>query len=134
MHVPTIYNTDIDESYDELVLSDDKLHHLINVLRIRNNSPIKISNGKGILFFGKLKDKNIQISSKKEYKRDKTINIFVPPIQDKTRFRFMIEKLGENLYNTVNGKYDMKSVCVDRKNLYLQLLKEKKENLVELVN
>ena len=48
MHVPTIYNTDIDESYDELVLNDDKLHHLINVLRIRNNSPIKISNGEGI--------------------------------------------------------------------------------------
>ena len=39
MHVPTIYNTDIDESYDELVLNDDKLHHLINVLRIKNNSP-----------------------------------------------------------------------------------------------
>ena len=94
MHVPTIYNTDIDESYDELVLNDDKLHHLINVLRIRNNSPIKISNGEGILFFGKLKDNNIQISSKKEYKRDNNINIFVPPIQDKTRFRFMIEKFG----------------------------------------
>lgn len=46
----------------------------------------------------------------------------------------MIEKLGENLYNTVNGKYDMKSVCTDRKNLYLKLLKEKKEKLVELVN
>lgn len=101
MHVPTIYNTDIDESYDELVLNDDKLHHLINVLRIRNNSPIKISNGKGILFFGKLKDNNIQISSKKEYKRDKTINIFVPPIQDKTRFRFMIEKLGELNVNSI---------------------------------
>ena len=101
MHVPTIYNTDIDESYDELVLNDDKLHHLINVLRIRNNSPIKISNGEGILFFGKLKDNNIQISSKKEYKRDKTINIFVPPIQDKTRFRFMIEKLGELNVNSI---------------------------------
>ena len=42
MHVPTIYNTDIDESYDELVLNDDKLHHLINVLRIRNLSLIHI--------------------------------------------------------------------------------------------
>ena len=89
MHVPTIYNTDIDESYDELVLNDDKLHHLINVLRIKNNSPIKISNGEGILFFGKLKDNNIQISSKKEYKRDKT------------RFRFMIEKLGELNVNSI---------------------------------
>ena len=46
----------------------------------------------------------------------------------------LINELGNNLYNTVNGKYDMKSVCEDRKNLYKKLLKEKKENLVELVN
>ena len=44
MHVPTIYNTDIDESYDELVLNDDKLHHLINVLYIVGTCiiPLKI--------------------------------------------------------------------------------------------
>jgi len=101
MHVPTIFNADIDESYDVFVLDDDKLHHLNNVLRIRNNSPIKISNGKGFLFFGKLKDNNIQLSSKKEYKRGKIINIFVPSIQDKTRFRFMIEKLGELNVNSI---------------------------------
>ena len=46
----------------------------------------------------------------------------------------LIDKLGNNLYNTVNGKYDMESVCEERKNLYLKLLKEKKEKLVELVN
>ena len=78
MHVPTIYNTDIDESYDELVLNDDKLHHLINVLRIRNNSPIKISNGEGILFFGKLKDNNIEISSKKNTKEIKLLIFLFP--------------------------------------------------------
>ena len=42
----------------------------------------------------------------------------------------LITKLGENLYNTVNGVYDMKSVCTERKNLYKKLIEEKK--LVEV--
>ena len=41
--------------------------------------------------------------------------------------------MGENLYNTVNGKYDMKSVCAERKKLYLKLIKEKNIHLVENV-
>ena len=28
--------------------------------------------------------------------------------------------MGENLYNTVNGKYDMKAVCEKRKNIYTE--------------
>ena len=42
--------------------------------------------------------------------------------------------MGENLYNTVNGKYDMKAVCEERKNLYVGLLKENKKLVVENVN
>ena len=38
----------------------------------------------------------------------------------------LITKLGENLYNTVNGVYDMKSVCTQRKDLYKKLINEKK--------
>jgi len=45
----------------------------------------------------------------------------------------LITKLGENLYNTVNGKYDMKSVCKDRKELYSKLVSEKKVKEVDLV-
>ena len=45
----------------------------------------------------------------------------------------LIKIMGENLYETVNGKYDMKSVCIERKNLYIKLVKEKKESLVENV-
>ena len=45
----------------------------------------------------------------------------------------LIKLMGENLYDTVNGKYDMKSVCMERKNLYIKLVKEKKESLVENV-
>ncbi len=41
MYIPTIYNKDIDETSHPLTLNDDKLHHLRNVLRVKNNSPIK---------------------------------------------------------------------------------------------
>lgn len=46
----------------------------------------------------------------------------------------LIDTLGNNLYNTVNGTYDMKSVCNDRKNLYKKLIKEKKQYLVEILD
>jgi len=45
----------------------------------------------------------------------------------------LITKLGENLYNTVNGKYDMKSVCSQRRDLYKKLVKEKKGVEFDLV-
>lgn len=46
----------------------------------------------------------------------------------------LIDELSNNLYNTVNGTYDMKSVCNDRKNLYKKLINEKKQNLVEILD
>ena len=101
MYIPTIYNKDIDETSHALTINDDKLHHLTNVLRVKNNSPIKISNGRGLMYFGKFKDNKVEITSKKEYKREKSVNIFIPPIQDKTRFRFLIEKLGELSVNSI---------------------------------
>ena len=45
----------------------------------------------------------------------------------------LIGKMGENLYNTVNGRYDMKSVCTQRKELYSRLVSEKKEVKFDLV-
>ncbi len=46
----------------------------------------------------------------------------------------MITQLGNNLYESVNGKYDMLSVCTERSNLYKKLIKEKKVKLVDVVN
>ena len=101
MHVPTIYNEDIGESDESITLNDDKLHHLIKVLRVKNKSPIKVTNGKGLMYFGKFEDNKVKITSKKAYQRGKSINIFIPSIQDKNRFRFMIEKLGELNVNSI---------------------------------
>ena len=101
MHIPTIYNKDIGKSDGSVILNDDKLHHLIKVLRVKNNSPIKVTNGKGLMYYGKFEDNKVKITSKKEYQRGKSINIFIPSIQDKNRFRFMIEKLGELNVNSI---------------------------------
>jgi hypothetical protein len=38
----------------------------------------------------------------------------------------MVTTLGNNLYNTVNGSYDMVSVCKNRLELYNNLVTEKK--------
>ena len=44
-----------------------------------------------------------------------------------------IKKLGQNLYDTVNGKYDMKSVCEKRSLLYKTLVKEKVKKEFDVV-
>jgi glycosyltransferase involved in cell wall biosynthesis len=44
-----------------------------------------------------------------------------------------ITELGEKLYNTVNGKYDMESACKERLDLYRKLVSEKKKTLVDEV-
>jgi glycosyltransferase involved in cell wall biosynthesis len=45
----------------------------------------------------------------------------------------IIKTMGENLYNTVNGRYDMKSVCAQRRELYTKLVNEKKNSKFDLV-
>jgi glycosyltransferase involved in cell wall biosynthesis len=44
-----------------------------------------------------------------------------------------ITEMGERLYETVNGKYDMESVCKERLELYRKLSEEKKNSVVDSV-
>ena len=89
-----------------------------------------------------------QIDIKNAYKKggeiDETGNGFLIPTVKNHKFWFkhlktlinnpeLITKMGENLYNTVNGVYDMKSACTERKNLYKKLIKEKKTVEVDIL-
>ena len=89
-----------------------------------------------------------QIDIKNVYKRggelDLTGNAILIPTNKNHKFWFkhlkmlienpeLIKTLGENLYNTVNGKYDMKAVCEKRKEMYLSLINEKNNKVVENV-
>jgi len=102
---PTIYIPNCDLDSDYITLDDSKLHHLKNVLRMKNEDNVNISNGNGKLLIGKLCKNDVKVSSKKEYVRNHETKIFVPPLREKNRFRFMIEKLVElNVSKLVIGK------------------------------
>ena len=105
MFTPTIYIPNCDLDSDYITLDDSKLHHLKNVLRMKNEDNVNISNGNGKLLIGKLSKNDVKVSSKKEYVRNHETKIFVPPLREKNRFRFMIEKLVElNVSKLVIGK------------------------------
>ena len=45
MFIPTVYTPGVDIKNNKVDLTETKLHHIKNVLRIRENSDINISNG-----------------------------------------------------------------------------------------
>ena len=105
MFTPTIYIPNCDLDSDYITLDDSKLHHLKNVLRMKNEDNVNISNGNGKLLIGKLSKNDVKVSTKKDYVRNHETKIFVPPLREKNRFRFMIEKLVElNVSKLVIGK------------------------------
>ena len=95
MFIPTVYTPDVDIENNKVKLSESKLHHIKNVLRLRENSDINISNGKGHIMFGNLKKDYVLINNVKEFQKPNHIKIFVPFLREKNRFRYLIEKLVE---------------------------------------
>ena len=105
MFTPTIYIPDCNLEAELISLDELKLHHLKNVLRIKNEDNVNISTGKGKLLIGNLSNNNVKVSSKMNYLRNHEITIFIPALREKNRFRFMIEKLVElNVSKVVIGK------------------------------
>ena len=119
MFTPTIFLPEVDSNKEMVTLEDSKVHHLKNVLRIKDYENVNISNGVGELLQGRFVKDHVEINSQKKYSRKNEISIFVPYLREKTRFRFMIEKLVElNVYrlfigktqNTQNTKLDIKKI------------------------
>ena len=119
MFTPTIFLPEVDSNKKKVSLDDSKIHHLKNVLRVKDFDIVNISNGVGELFLGRLVKDHVEINSQKKYSRKNEISIFVPYLREKNRFRFMIEKLVElNVYrlfigktqNTQNTKFDIGNI------------------------
>ena len=119
MFIPTIYIENIKSENKSIEISSNKLHHLKNVLRIKDYENVNISNGVGELLLGRFVKDHVEINSQKKYSRKNEISIFVPYLREKNRFRFMIEKLVElNVYrlfigktqNTQNTKLDIEKI------------------------
>ncbi len=120
MFTPTIFLPEVSSIEKNVSLNDSKVHHLKNVLRIKDFDNVNISNGFGELFLGRLVKDHIEINSKKKYIRKNEISIFVPFLREKNRFRFMIEKLVElNVYRLFIGKTEnTQNTKVDSEKIY----------------
>ena len=75
MFTPTIYIPDCNLEAELISLDELKLHHLKNVLRIKNEDNVNISTGKGKLLIGNLSNNNVKVSSKMNYLRNHEITI-----------------------------------------------------------
>ena len=100
MFVPTIY---IENSNDNMSfeVSDKKLHHLNQVLRLRDGDKVNISDGKGLISYGNFINNCVEINNSRMYQRQNSLKIFVPYLREKNRFRFLIEKLTELNVNEI---------------------------------
>ncbi len=100
MFVPTIY---IENSNDNrsVEVSDKKLHHLNQVLRLRDGDKVNISDGKGLISYGNFINNCVEINNSRMYQRQNSLKIFVPYLREKNRFRFLIEKLTELNVNEI---------------------------------
>ena len=105
MFTPTVFLPEVNSNEKNVALDDSKVHHLKNVLRVKDFDSVNISNGVGELFLGHIVKDHIEVISQKKYFRKNKISIFVPYLREKNRFRFMIEKLVElNVYRLSIGK------------------------------
>jgi len=95
MHTPTIFDAKYESSKEDYVLSEEKLHHLNNVLRVKDGSDVMVTNGEGIISHGKISNLKVDIFETITHQRNNELNIFIAKLQDKTRMRQLIEKLTE---------------------------------------
>ena len=102
MFIPTIYIENIKSENKSIEISGNKLHHLKNVLRIRDEDKINISNGKGLVFYGKFANNCVKINNSRMFERQNSLKIFVPYLRERNRFRFLIEKLTELNVNEIH--------------------------------
>ena len=72
-------------------VSDKKLHHLNQVLRLRDGDKVNISDGKGLVSYGNFINNHVEIKNSRMYQRQNSLKIFVPYLREKSRFRFLIE-------------------------------------------
>ena len=128
MHIPTIYCEEFDGSTN-FVVTRDKLHHLVNVLRIKKGKEVNVSNGQGLLAHGILNEnQSIVINNIEEISRGRDINFFLPNIDSVSRMRFAIEKLTELGVNSISVGNTIRSGV---KNFHIDKMKLWAESAVE---
>ena len=124
MHIPTIFDIKYESGVTEYTIEEEKLHHLNHVLRIKNESYVKVTNGRGVISLGKMLNSQISILETQASERTSELNIFISKLQDKTRMRFLVEKLTELGIKsiTIGPTKNSQKVNIDFKKLNLWIV------------
>ena len=69
MFTPTVFLPEVNSNEKNVALDDSKVHHLKNVLRVKDFDSVNISNGVGELFLGHIVKDHIEVISQKKYYR-----------------------------------------------------------------
>ena len=66
MFTPTVFLPEVNSNEKNVALDDSKVHHLKNVLRVKDFDSVNISNGVGELLLGRFVKDHVEINSQKK--------------------------------------------------------------------
>ena len=101
MSIPFFYEPTIQESNQPFVLSESTSKHCVQVLRMKENAPIHLTDGKGKLFKAKIisadKHKSVALIEQSSYSEPNPnkISIGISLLKNADRLEWMFEKITE---------------------------------------
>jgi len=125
------YNESLHEKSTEFLFDKIESRHIIKVLRKKEGDLVYITNGKNLLFEGKItqeNDKKCRVQIKKVTRqkstRNYTVGIAIAPTKNNARYEWFLEKASEigvdYVYPIICDHSERKIIKVDRMNKVLQ--------------
>jgi 16S rRNA (uracil1498-N3)-methyltransferase len=101
MALPFFYISSYDPANPELTLDEDNSRHIIQVLRMRPDEDLQLTDGKGVLLTAAIIDDHkkkcrVRISAiSTQPPRQKAVTIAISPLKNASRFEWFLEKATE---------------------------------------
>ncbi|SFC07872.1 16S rRNA (uracil1498-N3)-methyltransferase [Zunongwangia mangrovi] len=95
------FQTDIDESTQQIIFSREESKHIVKVLRRTEGALLKVTNGKGLLFTAQIITADIKqcvakiIDTEKEARPNYWLHLAVAPTKMNNRYEWFLEKATE---------------------------------------
>lgn len=100
MALPLFYSAEITEQDEQHVLSEESSKHIVQVLRMKKEEELSITNGNGYMFITKIIDDHkkrvaLQVLDKSLHPAKATISIGISLVKNVQRFEWFLEKAVE---------------------------------------
>jgi 16S rRNA (uracil1498-N3)-methyltransferase len=101
MSLPLFFLPDYDETIQHIELNEETSRHIVQVLRMKKDEALQLTNGKGALLNVTITDDHkkrtkVVVQKVQNFPRpDRKISIAVSPLKNTNRFEWMLEKITE---------------------------------------